>query len=230
MMRSFILVLLLVTGACAQCVPAAVTADKLTDKNTPSVSFTLDFSELEPHHFVIRVDPSGAASYVAEYSVDPGKHDEDNAERVEKALTISSGTTRKIFDTARSLRYFEGNYDYTKQRIAFTGKKTLTYTDATHNTCTSLNYSENKDVMALVDLFQGIANTIELGRRLEHLYKHQRLGLYHELKTAEEMAKEGWLKEPQLIKDILDKIHNDAKVMNLARQSAGRLLPAESQP
>jgi len=186
------------------------------------ISYTFDFDELNPSHFEITLDASGKGSYQAQYSevsLEVGQ-----PLTYQKAIQLEPATMKKILAKIVALDYLKGNYDYTKQRIAFTGKKTLTYKDNTHRGSTTLNWSENKGVMELVDTFQGIQSTFELGRRLEYFYKHQKLGLFDEMKYAEDAAQNGWLHELYLIRDILQKLNNDPKVIQSVRNGAKRLM------
>jgi len=186
------------------------------------ITYSFDYSELSPNHFEITLDASGKGTYDAQYS-------ELNLQvgqslTFQKTIQLEPATMKKIMTKIVALEYLKGNYDYTKQRIAFTGKKKITYKDSLHQGSTTLNWSENKDVMELVDTFQGIETTLEIGRRLEYFYKHQKLGLFEEMKHAQEADQNGWLRESYLIRDILQKLISDPKVIQSVRNGAKSLM------
>lgn len=191
-------------------------------KDTVLITYTFDHPEVEPTHFDFVLNASGKGTYHARYletSLQVGQ-----PVTFQKSIQIAPATIQRIIAKIVALDYLKGNYDYTKQRIAFTGKKTIKYKDNTHQGSTTLNWSENKDVMELVDTFQGIQTTLELGRRLEYLHRHQKLGLFDEMNHAEDTAKSGWLREIYLISDILQKLYDDPKVIQTVRNGAKRLM------
>ena len=88
---------------------------------------------------------------------------------------MSDVTRTRIFSLAKQAHYFKGNFAYTKGRVADTGTKTLTYSEGpadsfdqptagVHNT-TTYNYSEDPAIQQLTSIFEGISETMELGRR-----------------------------------------------------------------
>jgi hypothetical protein len=139
-----------------------------------------------------------------------------------------------VFQLAKQANYFRGNFNYTKGRIANTGTKTLSYSEGPVDSFgkptngvryeTTYNYSENAAIQELTAIFQNISNTLELGRRLDHLRRFDRLGLDAELKRAEEMAKGGQLLELQAILPALQKVVDDSSVLHIARESAQHLI------
>jgi hypothetical protein len=218
----FLLVIIITSLGYPQAATAKPSEHIESTQNTILITYSFEHAELNPTHFEFILDETGKGIYQADYaesSLQAGQ-----PLNIQKPIQIGTTTMRKIIDKIEVLDYLKGNYDYTKQRISFSGRKTLTYKDSNHHGSTTLNWSENKDIMEIVDTFQGIQSTIELGRRLEYLYKHQKLGLFEEMKHAEEADKSGWLREVTLIKDILQKLYNDPNVILSVRNSAKRLM------
>lgn len=184
----------------------------------PTVTFTLDWPSVEPHRYVIAVDSEGNAvyrSWTAESSAeDP---------YVQK-FAVSAAARDRIFTLARQLNYFNGDFEYHKHRVAFTGDKTLAYADSERQYVTRYNWSENGSVMELTTLFQGMSATIESGRHLEHLYRFDRLGLDEELKNLESLAADHQAAELQIIAPVLEQLASDPAVMNMAHQRARHIL------
>jgi hypothetical protein len=185
----------------------------------PIVSFSLELTGAVPPYYSISVESTGKAAYRS--SPVPG--DMEGDPYITKFVVSELGRTR-IFELARKLHYFKGDFDYRKGRVANTGIKTLYYTDQKTNNSTTYNYSSNQDIQELTRLFQGISTTLEFGRRLSYYYDHQKLGLDDELKRMDEMAEQGELSELQAVVPILQKIAGDPQVMHIDQEHARRLL------
>ncbi|HXZ26878.1 MAG TPA: hypothetical protein VEG08_02645 [Terriglobales bacterium] len=192
----------------------------------PVVTFTLDFPQARPQHAVVAVDASGRAQY---HSTGPLFADASEAEPYRAAFTLSVAARERIFALAAELDDFQGDFDYKKHRIAFTGQKTLEYADGNRKFSTSYNWSENPSVRELTQIFQSIINTQESARRLLFLRRYDHLGLEAELEGMEEMAKSNSLGELQSIAPLLRQLADDPAVMHVARQRAERLW-ARTQP
>ena len=186
----------------------------------PTITFTFDFPQSRPEHAVVTVDEAGRARY---QSTGPLFADSPDAEPYSAGFAMSPATRDRIFDLAAQLNYFQGDFDYRKHRIAFTGKKTLEYTAAGKSSSTSYNWSEDLGVRELTDIFQDIVNTQEAARRLLFLRRYDRLGLEAELKSMEDMAKSNNLGELQSIAPLLRQIADDGSVVHVARERAARL-------
>ncbi|HKR95502.1 MAG TPA: hypothetical protein VJW55_09080, partial [Candidatus Angelobacter sp.] len=89
---------------------------------------------------------------------------------------------------------------------------------------TTFDYSDNKAITEINDIFQGISYTLEHGRKLQFLHRYDRLGLEDELKGMEETADTENLQELQVIAPTLKSIADDTAVLNIARDRAKRLL------
>lgn len=189
----------------------------------PTVTFTFNWPSIEPHRYVITVDSSGDAAYQSWIS-DPATGQSVAGDPDMVKFTVSAATRDRIFTLAPRLNYFNGDFEYHKHRVAATGDKTLAYADPDKQYQTEYNWSENPGIRELTDLFQGMSTTIEAGRRLERLYRFDPLGLESALKNLEELAVEHRAIEVQIIAPTLEKLADDPRVMNIARQRALRIL------
>lgn len=228
--QSGLFILLLV---CAPALHAQVSGDVTASAETPgksappilgspSITFTFEFPEADPPHYVLKVDSAGQAAY---QSVDRGTRQIGDWE----SFTVSAATRDRIFALARDTGYFVGNFDYRKSRIAFTGNKTLTYESGGVSHSTTVNWSENANITELLAIFQGISSTVEAGDRLRYLRKYDRLGLNEYLANLEKQANMGWLKEIHVIKDALEQVVRDRNAMEVAKRRAQRLLDLAEQ-
>lgn len=189
----------------------------------PTMIFDLYWEAATPQNYTITVQTSGKASYVSRNPTRPAANQQGDPDYT-LDFTISPATRDRMFLLAKAANYFQGKFDYTKHKVASTGKKTLTYADPTRHFDTVYDYSENPTIEEVTRIFQGISNTIEHGRKLQFLRRFDKLGLARELQGMEELAQHGYMMEVQIIEPTLQNIANDSAVMNLARQSAQRLL------
>ena len=188
---------------------------------SPTITFTLDFPESIPDHYMVTVSADGRAAYDSTGKLTP---EGDTPEPFHMEFVMSAGNRMKIFELARRAKYFAGKLDSEKHNLANTGVKTLTYQDGQRNTRASYNYSSSQPVQELTSLFQGISMTLEFGRRLEYFHRYQKLALDDELKRMDEMERSNALEEMQALAPILKKISEDQSVINGARARALRLL------
>jgi hypothetical protein len=190
----------------------------------PTVMFTLDFPTGDPTHYAIAVESSGNAAYRSDAGEPAsGKQPATGDPNIDK-FTISPATARRIFKLAEKLNYFQGNFDNSRPDIANTGNKTLIYADPKRHFSTTYNYSQNPDIEQLTSLFQTMSTTMEAGRRLQHEYRFDKLGLTAELRRLSDLAKSGQASEITAITPILQEIAQDTSVMHIARTEAERLL------
>jgi hypothetical protein len=186
-----------------------------------SITFSLDFPQSIPDHYVITVSPDRRASYESTGKLTPQA---DPGEPFREEFTLSPDTCKKIFDLAAKAKYFEGQVDSGNKKLASTGVKVLTFTEGARKNEATYNYSPIPAVQQITSIFQSISATLEFGRRLEFYHHHQKLALEEELKRMEEMAHSKSLEEIQALAPILQSIIADHSVLNVTRARAQRLL------
>ncbi len=195
----------------------------------PTVTFTFDWPSIELHRYIIWVDSSGHAAYQS-WTADPAPGQPSDGDPYMLKFAASAAARDRIFALARQLKYFNGDFEYRKHRVAATGDKTLAYADPDKQYVTRYNWSENAGIGELTALFQGMSTTIESGRRLERLRRFDRLGLDEEMKNLEHLAVEHSATELQLIAPILQQLTEDPAVLNIARQRARHILQIAGVP
>jgi hypothetical protein len=190
-------------------------------KPAATVTFSLDFPQSIPDHYVLTVSSDGHAGYDSTGKLTP---DSDPADPFHLDFTISAANREKIFDLATKAKYFAGKVDSGKKNIASTGAKVLAYKDGQRSTRAEYNYSPVPAVQEITALFQNISTTLEIGRQLDYYHHYQKLALDEHLKQMEQMVSEKNLAEVQAVAPILQKILADQSVMNVSRARAQRLL------
>jgi hypothetical protein len=221
MTRTLTLALLLLSCAFAfsqNSAPHLHPQEQQPQKDAPIISFTLDFPGGTPPFYNIAIDSTGRA----EYKSTPMPKNQGDPYDVK--FTASEATRTRLFDLARQVDFFRGNFDYTKNKVAFTGNKTLDFRDGADMRHTTYNWSENPQIQSITTIFQNIEETLELGRQLEDKYRFDKLGVDGVLKDMEAECKDNRLAELQAIQPILSRIVKDSSMMNISRRRAEFLL------
>jgi hypothetical protein len=190
---------------------------------TPVVQFLFDWRVQNPPRYSIAIDSAGRATYHSEPNGDPNGGSAPDPYQVE--WTVTEATRTKVFDAARQLNYFQGKFE-TKAKVAQTGIKTLTYKDSSRDNSTSYNYSENPLVRDLTQIFQAIATTAEMGRKLSYDVRYNKLGVDSDLKALQEEQRGGDAIEFLSIAPILQRIANDNAMFRMSQQRARAILKA----
>ncbi|MDT8070688.1 MAG: hypothetical protein ROO76_21210 [Terriglobia bacterium] len=191
----------------------------------PTISFEVDWKVANPAWYQITVDQNGQATYESRpHTAD----DQPPGEPYTLQFIMSAPTRERIFQIAKALHDFQGNFE-TRAKIAQTGKKTVTFRQGDKETKTTLNYSDNAQMNELISLFQKMSTTFETAQRLDYDMRFDKLGLDRDLKAMVQLDKDGQLGELQVIAPTLERIANDESVMNIARQKA-RVLLERSRP
>src|ERR1039457_1394975 len=127
-------ILLLVSLASAQPEAAPAAAQ-------PAVTFDFDWSQGIPWQtYSITVRADGNAHFQGTPAPDKGGGDTD---LFQQDFIMSEANRLKIFDLAKKLNYFHGDFDSHLMQIAQTGRKTLEYNSANKHGSTSYNWSQN---------------------------------------------------------------------------------------
>jgi hypothetical protein len=188
------------------------------DSVPPIIIFTQKWEQTLPPYYSIAVDSTGRTTYHS--SPNP-----DNAgDPYDVEFQLSRETSIRIFDLAKQLNFFRGDFDYKKSRIAYTGTKRLIFENGKEQHWTSYNWSDNLAIQQITRIFQNVSETIELGRVVAEKYRFDKLGVDAEMRKLEEAAQDDRTAELQAIQPILSKIAKDPGMMNITRRRAELLL------
>lgn len=193
----------------------------------PTIRYSFDWSQGFPwQKYTIDVQSDGKAQFHGTPQAD-GSYDTDP---YEQDFTMSATNRQKLFDYAKWLNYFQGDFDSHLKHVAKTGTKTLQYDSPQEKGSTTFDYSQHPEIQQLTRLFTGIATTIDYGRKLAFQYRFDKLGMNQRMKELEQLQKDGNVEELQIIEPTLRKIVDDPNMMNISRQSATRLLRTLGPP
>lgn len=207
--------------------PVATQAD--VSESVPKVTFQFDRKGLPVPRYSLTVAENGSAVYEGQESaLLPGDSRPADApaplEDFRRTTTLSPGTTRSIFAMTGTLKDFHVPCAGHAKNVADMGAKTLRYQGPEGSGECSYNYSENKTVVQLTGLFQGIAEMMDQGRRLDHLHRYDRLGLDEAITNLAEEVNAGRAVDVATIAPTLRSIAGDPNVMERVRLKASQLL------
>jgi hypothetical protein len=220
----------------------------LVAQGTPTkkeiVSYTFSNSKSTPSEYTVQVNNDCRATFTSKGNgddkelVEQPSDDEDvpaksaknlvpareEKESPPKRFAMSAETCHEIFDLTRAANYFDGDFQFHKHRVAYTGDRILGYFAPGVSHKAAFTWSENPNVQRLAAIFEGTVASLVAAPKLESAYRFDKLGLNEMLKGLETQAQNGYLKEMQLLEPVLKQIAEDSKVMNIARQRAEKLL------
>ena len=185
--------------------------------------FELSWKVQNPPHYSVTLDSAGHATYRSEPAV--GTDGGTAPEPYVVEWTATETTRTKVFESAQKLNYLQGSFE-SHAKVAQTGEKTLSYKDGSHDNSARYNYSENPQIKELTQLFQAIATTTEMARKLTHDARFDKLGVDADLKALQDEQREGNAIEIVAAQDILQKIAEDPNMMRMSQQRAKAILHA----
>ena len=218
--KRFALMAVVLAGAAMLCAQdGAVERPSIpADATPPVVVFSQSWPEAMPPYYSVAVESTGRTTY---YSTPKSANSGDP---YTMKFTMSPDAQQRVFDIAKQLNYFQGNYDFKKSKVAFTGTKTLSFQNGNEHHQTTYNWSDNMAVQQLTKLFQEISETVEIGRVISEKYRWDKLGMDAEMKKLEEASKDDRVAELQAIQPLLERISKDTSLMNITRRRADTLL------
>ncbi|HUB50737.1 MAG TPA: hypothetical protein VL986_01135 [Terracidiphilus sp.] len=180
--------------------------------------------QLSPSHWKLTLHPDGSGHFSSQMgkpsTEDTGEIDIPNLDRDVK---LSTAFASHVFQVA--LRHHEFNEECDgRLKVAFQGWKKLSYSGPEGSGSCTYNFSQDKEIQALGDSMQAVAETILEGARIEKLLQHDRLGLDKEMEYLVDAAGSGRAKEFGAIREILVRLADDDQVLERVRKRARMLL------
>ena len=207
---------------------AAHAQDSAPASTHPHVTFAFERKGLPVPKYQLTVNQDGTGLYQGESIVDAVGGYAETADRPPQSftnpVTISQPTVNRIFKLSQQLNHFNKTCASKAKNIADTGTKTLSYSGPDGTGSCTYNYADIKEVQALTEIFEGIAETMDQGRRLDHLHRYDRLGLDDAITFFNQEVTEGRALEVGTIAASLRSIASDADLMVRVRSRASALL------
>jgi hypothetical protein len=210
---------------------AAAQTQTAIQPSPETIVFKIDHGTNALPSFTLTIHSDGTALYQVSYPPEVPKYSPYAATlqaqpptQVTRTLTLNSAGTAQIFDRIRSTNGFRAGCASRAKNIADSGAKTLTYTSVAGTADCTYNYTEDKTIAFLTREFQGIAETLDEGRRIERDHRYDRLALDSDLQYLVAAAQDGDAVELGLIAPILQSLVDDPQVLERVRTRAAKLL------
>lgn len=195
-----------VTGGQAQTQPAAI----------PTITYRRVFQGSTPEFIEIAVRQDGSATADVRQL---------NEKAAPEAFEVGPAVRSRIFELAGQLRNFQGADLDVHRRVAYLGQKTFRWEQGPQAYETQYNYTLDAHASNLQLIFEGLAQQqIDLAT-LEQRLRYDRLGVHDALRQFEANVNTGKLPEPGRFLPVLDRIADDSRLIEMARQRA-RVLAA----
>lgn len=178
------------------------------------IDFIKKFPGSTPSYLHLWVDAAGKG----EYRESP---DDDQP----FPLRLSPEEASAVFDLARKLGHFATPLE-SGLKVAFTGEKTLRFTDGETRHETTFNYTANPDGQKLLDWMERIAETARHATNLERTARFDRLGLDRALLELQYAYEQKRLAGATQLLPILDRIARNKSAFNRVRERAATLAEA----
>jgi hypothetical protein len=195
-------------------------------QDTSPAGFVAEFSNpsLSPAHWTLSLHRDGSGHFSSERGMAKVvESSQIDAPNVDRAIQVTPEYAARVFQTAAAHRWFNAECEG-HLKVAFQGWKKLSYTGPEGKGSCTFNYSKDKEIQALGDSLEAVAETLIEGARLETLLQHDRLGLDKEMEFLTEAAKDGRMREVGSIREILEKLEADPAVLDRVRKRARALL------
>jgi hypothetical protein len=179
-----------------------------------SIVYTKVFPKSVPAYVKITLTMTGDATY---------QEEANEAEPVK--FRVDATSTGAIFELADKLNHFKDNLE-SGLKVAKTGDKTYRWENGAASTQTTFNYSTNPDARSLQDWFERITETQRTLEDLQHTYRFDRLGVNDVLLRLEKSWTDKRVVAPGQFVALLDRIHKNEAIVNLARERAANLADA----
>lgn len=179
------------------------------------LTFTKVLKGSVPEYAAIAVDSSGAAVYEGR------KLDESPNPR---PLKLSPATTRRLFELAAQLNYFQATDLESHKEVANLGLKTLAYSSGGQENRAVFNYTLRREAQELADLFEKIAAVQQHKVALERAIKYDHLSLPSELLRIQADLEKKALADPETLVPTLEEIVRNRRFLHLAQVRAQNIL------
>jgi hypothetical protein len=146
------------------------------------------------------------------------------ANQVDSPLTLSPGGREKLLAIIAATNNLENARDYeSKRKVADLGRKRLTLEMPSGAREADFNYSDLKEVNALAVFFDGLLNQQAFVFDLENAVRYERLSVPEKLDQLDKEIVGGRIGDPPALAPLLERIVQDDRIMNYARENAQRM-------
>jgi hypothetical protein len=140
------------------------------------------------------------------------------------AVTLSAPAREKFLSLMAATRNLADGPRYeSKKKVANLGLKRLVLEMPSETRKADFNYSDLKEVIALTGFFDGLLNQQVLAADIAIASQYERLSIPERLDDLERQLKSGRIGDPQGLVPLLDKLIQNDKILEYARDHARQL-------
>jgi hypothetical protein len=209
MMALALLCITLFTGVARSQATAAAPQTDL-----PTVTYRRVFQGSTPEFVEIAVRQDGAARADVRQLSETASPQE---------FQVGTEMRGKIFDLARAMHNFQRADLDAHRRVAYLGEKTLRWEKGAEAYETKYNYTVDAKANQLQRIFENLAQEQADLATLEQQLRYDRLGINDALRQFEGHLRQHVLPEPARFLPVLDRIAEDSRLLEMARQRARSL-------
>ncbi len=180
-----------------------------------TITYRRVFKSSLPEFIEIKVNEGGVCTFDIRQLNDPPSA---------QPFEVSEPLRAKIFELAAQLNYFRDLHLDVRRRIANLGEKTFRYERANQAHEATFNYTINATANQLMQIFEGLARQQEHMVQLQRRMRYDRLGVNDALLQLESDLNRKVLPEPERLLPTLERIANDTRFVEIARQRARALV------
>jgi len=182
---------------------------------------------LYPANWKLILHPDGSGHFHAEGGIQPAHYPETMFPgKLDRDVRLSPEFTSRIFQTVHEDKILRNKCE-SHLKVAFQGTKKIRYSGPDAEGGCEFNYSTNKQIQELGESLIAVGQTLIEGARLELLYQHDPLGLDKAIQFVVEATGDGRMQQICAIRNILERLEDDPRVLDRVRKQA-RLLLARS--
>lgn len=168
-----------------------------------------------PEYLAVTVTTNGEATFEGRKADDPS---------APQSFRLSESTTRRVFQLAEALGYFQSVDLESHRKVANLGLKTFIYEADGKRNQAQFNYTLLRDAQDLADLFERVASVELYILTLEHAIKYDHLSLPDTLRQIQIDLGKRDLADPELMAPTLEKIASNPRFLHLAQSRAQQIL------
>jgi hypothetical protein len=204
------------------------------------VALLLSLPALAQQDPIVQIDFSNPALYPAQWSL--VLHSDGNGHfhagggtpptdypetmfpgKIDRDVRLNPEFTNRIFQTVHQDKVLRNKCE-SHLKVAFQGVKKIRYSGSDAEGGCEFNYSTNKQIQDLGDSLVAVGSTLIEGARLELLYQHDPLGLDKAIQYVVEATGDGRMQQICAIRNILERLEDDPRVLDRVRKQARILL------
>lgn len=146
-------------------------------------------------------------------------------DEIRQAIVLKPSAIEALRALFRKADFLEESRNFISNRkVAYTGTKTVRFEDGTRRREVVYDYTEDRTLQEITNFFENLCQQERALFEMDLALRYDRLGIPKKLDELDRNLGANRIVAPERFAPILEKIHADQTLMNLARKEAKRLL------